>query len=127
MNPDTPLSRQLALRQRTKAFALETVRMCGAIPPTLVGRHIAGQLIRCSTSVAANYRAACRAKSRRDFISKIGIVLEESDESLFWLDFARELDLLAVEKAQRVLTEADELVAIFTATRSTARQNSRRS
>jgi four helix bundle protein len=83
-------------------FALATVKMCRAIPRSLEGRHVASQLIRCSTSVAANYRAACRAKSRRDFIAKIGIVLEECDESLFWLDFANELSL--IPKGPQVLS-----------------------
>jgi four helix bundle protein len=120
-----PLIRQIAMRKRTKDFALDTARMCASIPHSLPGRHVAGQLIRCSTSVAANYRAACRAKSRRDFISKIGVVLEEADESLFWLDFAKGLDLLAGEKFETLLSEADQLVAIFTATRSTARNRQR--
>ena len=113
------------MRERPQAFAIEAVRLCRSIPLSFEGRHVASQLIRCSTSVAANYRAACRAKSRRDFISKIGIVLEESDESLFWLGFAQQLNLLPEGIAMEVTSEARQLVAIFTATRSTARKNLR--
>jgi four helix bundle protein len=125
-NDEGPLSRQIALRNRTREFALQTLRLCDQIPRSMSSRHIADQLIRSSTSVAANYRAACRAKSRRDFISKIGLVLEEADESFFWLGLARDLGLLAGETLQAALSEADQLVAIFTATRSTARSNQRR-
>ncbi|MEP7326682.1 MAG: four helix bundle protein [Gemmatimonadota bacterium] len=110
------------MRERTNAFAVDTVRLCRSIPLSFEGRHVAGQLIRSSTSVAANYRAACRARSRRDFVSKIGIVLEESDESLFWLEFAQKIELLSSEKAGVVTAEAGELLAIFSATSATARQ-----
>jgi four helix bundle protein len=127
MEQSTALARQLALRNRTRSFAVVTVGLCRSIPPTFEGRHVAGQLIRCSTSVAANYAAACRAKSRRDFVSKIGIVLEESDESLFWLDFAQELGLIDKDRSTSAIAEARELVAIFTATRSTARRRLRES
>ena len=84
------------------------------------GRHVAGQLIRSSTSVAANYRAACRARTRREFISKIGIVLEEADESLFWIEFGLDVGILPMEKAATLQREANELVSIFVATRNTA-------
>jgi four helix bundle protein len=91
----------------------------------MTARHIAGQLLRCSTSVAANYRAACRSRSRKEFIAKIGIVMEESDESLFWLEFARDLGLFSEVKAGKTVSEANQLVAMFTATRSTALKNQR--
>jgi four helix bundle protein len=119
------LTKQIAMRKRTREFAVAVTRICDALPRTMSGRHIAGQLIRCSSSVASNYRAACRAKSRRDFISKIGIVLEEADEALFWLSFSNELGLAAGGEFQAALSEADQLVAIFTATRSTALKRQR--
>jgi four helix bundle protein len=118
--PEGPLARQLAMRDRTRDFALETARLCESIPSTMTARHIAGQLLRCSTSVAANYRAACRSRSRKEFIAKIGVVLEEADESLFWLEFAQDLGLFSSEGASNTLSEANQLVAIFSATRSTA-------
>jgi four helix bundle protein len=85
----------------------------------MTARHIASQLLRSSSSVAANYRAACRSRSRKEFTAKVGVVLEEADETLFWLEFSRDLDLLPPEKGANVLSEADQLVAIFAATRST--------
>jgi four helix bundle protein len=123
---DGALARQIAMRNRTKEFALDVVRACNIAAPTMAARHITGQLIRSSTSVAANYRAACRAKSRRDFISKIGTVLEEADETQFWLEFARDLGLLTGGNIESILSESNQLVAIFTATRSTARARLRK-
>lgn len=123
--PEGPLAKQIALRNRTRDFALEVARMCNTLTPSMAGRHVAGQMIRCCTSIAANYRAACRAKSRRDFVSKIGIVLEEADEAYFWLEFARDLDLLKGDRVEWILSESNQLVAIFAATRSTARANLR--
>lgn len=109
------------LKDRTKRFAVNTVRLCRELPPTLDSRRIGGQLIDSSTSVAANYRAACRARSRAEFIAKLGIVLEESDESLFWLELLVETELVALARAERLLKEADELTAIFTAAVETAK------
>ena len=74
------------LQDRTKRFAVNTITLCRELPPTLDGRRVGQQLIDSATSVAANYRAACRARSRAEFISKLGTVLEEADESLFWLE-----------------------------------------
>ena len=116
---DGPLARQIALRGRTRDFAIATVRLCETFPRTMAARHIASQLLRSSTSVAANYRAACRSRSRKEFTAKVGVVLEEADESLFWLEFGRHLDLFPRDRGDMVVSEADELVAIFTATRST--------
>ncbi len=75
------------LKLRTKEFAHRCVKLAMALPNTQLGHHIRGQLIRCSTSVASNYRAACHAQSKASFISKISIVIEEADESYFWLEF----------------------------------------
>ena len=115
MNPDE-------LRRRTQAFAVEVIRLCRVLPPTTEGRTVAGQLIRCSASVAANYRAVCRARSRKEFISKIGTVVEEGDETQFWLELLVKLGLLTPDKVEFTLNEATELVAIFTASRRTAQR-----
>jgi len=79
--------RNEALKNRTKQFAHRCVKLAAVLPQTYLGRHIQGQLIRCSTSVAANYRATCIAQSKASFLSKLSIVLEEADESYFWLEF----------------------------------------
>ena len=111
--------KQLAMKQRTAAFAHNVVVACRSLPRNAEGRLIANQVLRRSTSVAANYRAACQGRSKREFIAKIGLVLEEADESLFWLRFAAGLNHLSVHSTT-LITEANELVAIFTATRNTA-------
>jgi len=99
------------------------IKLVDDLPNSLAGRTIGNQIIRSGTSVGANYRAACRARSNADFISKITIVEEECDESLFWLELIAEADLLKKEKFQDIIKEADELTAIFTASGKTARQN----
>ena len=111
------------LKTRTKHFALMIIRLVEDLPGTKVGHTIGNQIIRSGTSVAANYRAACRARSNADFISKITIVEEECDETLFWLELIDEATLLKKEKLQEMLKEADELTAIFTASGKTARLN----
>ncbi len=109
------------LKQRTKEFAHRCVKLCMALPETYLGRHIKGQLIRCSTSVASNYRAACIAQSKASFVSKLSIVLEEVDESNFWLDFIIDEQLLGEERVLPLLNEAEQLTAIFISSRKTAR------
>jgi four helix bundle protein len=111
------------LKNRTKKFALMIIKLVDELPNTRAGNTIGNQLIRSGTSVAANYRATCRTRSNADFISKITIVEEESDESLFWLELILESDLLPQDRLQELLTEADELTAIFTASGRTAKQN----
>jgi len=88
-----------------------------------LGRHIQGQLIRSSTSTAANYRAACIAQSKAGFISKLSIVIEESDESSFWLEFIIDEELLPKAKVSPLFKESEELTAIFFSSRKTARKN----
>jgi four helix bundle protein len=110
------------LKNRTKQFAIGIINIVEELPNTRSGNTIGNQLIRSGTSVAANYRSACRARSNPDFISKITIVEEESDESLFWLELILESNLLPKEKLQSMLREADELTAIFTASGKTAKQ-----
>ena len=109
------------LKDRTKRFAVNVVLLCRELPPTLDGRRIGQQLIDSGTSVAANYRAACRARSRAEFIAKLGTVLEEADESLFWLELMVDTKLVTHARAERLLREADELTAIFTAALRTAK------
>src|SRR5215203_5096591 len=109
------------LKDRTKRFAVAIVALCRELPPTLDGRRIGQQLIDSGSSVAANYRAACRARSRAEFIAKLGTVLEESDESLFWLELLVDTKLVTHQRAESLLTEADQLTAIFTASVKTAK------
>ncbi len=103
------------------------VKLADDLPNTKAGHIIGNQIIRSGTSVAANYRAACRARSNADFISKITIVEEECDESLFWLELINEANLISNEKLKRLLQEADELTAIFTASGKTAKLNNPKS
>jgi four helix bundle protein len=111
------------LKVRTKEFAHRSVKLAMALPNTALGNHIRGQLIRCSTSVAANYRAACLAQSRAGFISKISIVIEEADESYFWLEFIVDENMIQKDLVDSLLKEAYELTAIFIASRKTARKS----
>ena len=110
------------LKARTKQFALRVMKMVDALPRTIQGRAIAKQVIGSATSVAANYRAACRARSRAEFIAKIGVVEEEADESCFWLELIIDSSLLTEERIRPVLSEAGELVAIMAASRKSAIQ-----
>ena len=111
------------LKQRTKEFALRILRLVDTLPKTTAGRSLASQIPRSATSVAANYRAACRAKSTADFIAKIGIVEEEADETLFWLELLEESELVTAAKLTAIKQEADELIAITVASIKTARRN----
>jgi four helix bundle protein len=108
------------MKQRTKTFALRILDLADALPRTRSGNVIAGQIVRSGTSVAANYRALCRAKSRADFVNKTSIVEEEADESCFWLELLIDRELLAPRQVQPLLKEANEPTAIFVASRKTA-------
>jgi four helix bundle protein len=105
------------LQRRTKAFALRILKLIDALPRTPAGRAIANQLVRSGMSVGANYRAACRARSRVEFAAKLGTVLEEADESLYWLEMIRDARLLPEKKMSLLLKEADEITAIIAAGR----------
>ena len=105
---------------RTKEFAHRCVKLAMALPETALGRHIRGQVIRCSTSVAANYRATCLSQSKPSFTAKLSIVLEEADESAFWLEFIIDERLLKKNQVEPLLKEAEELTAIFASSRKTA-------
>ena len=111
------------LKKRTKVFALRILKLVDALPKTTAGRALASQIVRSGTSVAANYRAACRARSTSDFIAKMGIVEEETDETLFWLELLEESDLASAANLISVKKEADELIAITVASIKTARRN----
>jgi len=100
------------LQSRTKAFALRVLKLVDALPRTPAGRAISNQLVRSATSVGANYRAACRARSRAEFAAKLGTVLEEADESLYWLEMIRDGGLMSEAKLSLLLREANELTAI---------------
>jgi four helix bundle protein len=111
------------LKKRTKDFAHRCVKLALSFSPSILGNHLAKQLIRCFTSVAANYRSACLAQSRASFIAKISIVLEEIDESAFWLEFVNDEKLNISKSLASLIDEANELKAIFYASRKTARSN----
>jgi four helix bundle protein len=111
---------QIELKRRTKEFAHRCVKLALSLPRTVLGDHIRKQLIRCATSVAANYRASLQAQSKAAFISKISIVIEEVDESEFWLEFLIDEELMKRDKVLSLCNEAHELTSIFVATRRTA-------
>ncbi|MGB7599766.1 MAG: four helix bundle protein [Candidatus Sulfotelmatobacter sp.] len=113
-----------ALKARTKTFALRIIRVVRFSPHGAEGRIIGYQLLRAGTSVAANYRAVCRARSRPEFLAKLSIVIEEADESAFWLELLVESGLISEGKLKDLKSEANELVAIFNASRVTAKKNS---
>jgi four helix bundle protein len=108
------------LTKRTKEFAHRCVKLAMTLPETPLGRHIGGQLIRCSTSVAANYRATCLSQSNAGFVAKLSIVLQEADEAAFWLEFIIDEQLLKEDQIKPLLKEAEELTKIFAASRKTA-------
>jgi len=112
------------LKIRTKQFALRIMKLVEHLPNSSAGRAIGNQIIRSGTSVAANYRAACRAKSQADFVYKINVVEEECDETLFWIEMIGEAGLIENGKLIDLAKEANELTAIFVASGKTAKQKS---
>jgi four helix bundle protein len=108
------------LTKRTKKFAHRCVKLATALPKAPLNKHIQKQLIRCSTSVAANYRATCLSQTKASFTAKISIVLEEADESAFWLEFVVDENLMEASLVKPLLQEAEELTAIFASSRKTA-------
>jgi four helix bundle protein len=115
------------LEKRAKAFALRVVKLVDALPKSAAGRAFGNQLIRSASSVAANYRAARRGRSGKEFVSKLSIVTEEADESTFWLEMIVQAELLPPPKVQALLDEANELMRIFAASRKTAAAGLKRS
>ena len=114
------------MKRRTRQFALRIIRLVESLPKERTAEVIAHQLLRSGTSVGANYRAACRAKSTRDFVSKMGIVEEETDETLYWMEVLSEANIVESEKLALLMKEADELLAIAVASIKTARRKSRK-
>jgi four helix bundle protein len=113
------------LKRRTKQFALRVIRLVESLPRGQTAAVMGRQLLRSGTSVGANYRAACRAKSTADFISKMGTVEEEADESLYWMELLVEAGIVKSEKLDALMKEADELVAITVASINTAKRRSK--
>jgi four helix bundle protein len=107
-------------KERTKEFAHRAVRLAEAIPRSRAGRVVADQLIRAATSVAANYRSACRSRSSADFRNKLAIAEEECDEAVFWIEFARDHLLVKAKRVAPLITEGNELLAMLVASRRTS-------
>jgi four helix bundle protein len=110
------------LRTRTKEFALRIVHLFRSLPPATEAQVIGKQLLRSGTSVGANYRAACHARSRAEFIAKIGVVSEEADETVFWIELLADIKVVKKERLDPLLNEVRELTAIFRASRLTAKR-----
>ena len=118
---------RIELQQRTKKFHIDIIKLCSDFPKNAAGFETAKQLIRAAGSVGANYRATKRAKSNADFIYKIQIVLEEADESLYWLEVINEAQIKTGKEIIRLIDEANQLTAIFAATDKTAKSNRNKS
>ena len=110
------------LRKRTRAFALEVVRLVESLPNTRTASVLGTQLLRCGTSVGANYRASCRARARAEFVAKMGIVEEEADEAIYWMELLVESGVLPQTKAQELLDEANQILAMVVSSINTAKR-----
>src|SRR6185436_3346557 len=108
-------------KKRTKQFAIRIIKLFRALPRTEEARVIGKQMLRSGTSVAANYRAVCRARSKAEFIAKMGVVVEESDETVLWLELLVDTQIVSGRRMTELLAEANELLAIFAASQRTAR------
>ena len=115
------MEKALELQKRTKQFAIAIINLCRDLPRTEEARVIGAQLLRSATSIAANYRAACRGRSRAEFAAKLGIAVEEADETVFWLELLHEAEILRGSDHQHALKEANELLAIFASSQITLR------
>jgi four helix bundle protein len=115
-----------ALKERSLVFATSVLRLVDMLPNTISGRVVASQLARCATSVASNYRGTCNARSRREFVAKLGVVVEEADESACWLELIRRREMLPEAEVRPALAESIELRNIFGKSVGTARANLRR-
>ena len=113
------------MKQRTKEFAKQIITLCRQLPDNREGRLIGNQIFRSGTSIAANYRSACRARSNTDFISKLSIVEEEADETLFWLELIKEKNILDNDLIDSLMKENNELISIIVASIKTSRNNER--
>ncbi len=110
------------MKMRTKEFAKKIIELCRELPNNREGRLIGNQVFKSGTSVAANYRAACRGRSKAEFVSKLGIVLEEGDETLFWLELINEMEICDKNIVPSLMQECDEIVAITVSSIKTAKQ-----
>src|SRR5690242_21773338 len=117
-------SRPEELRDRTKKFALRIIRLFRSLPYRTDTQVLGKQLLRCGTSVAANYRAVCRARSKAEFVARMGIVAEEADEAVLWLELLQDTQILTAKQLEDISNEARELAAIFSASQKTARNKS---
>ena len=113
---------QKEMKRRTKEFAKDIIRLCRKLPNNREGRLIGDQIFRSGTSIAANYRSACRGRSKAEFISKLSIVEEEADETLFWLEVIKEMKIFNYEKLDESIKENDEILAIVVASIKTAKK-----
>lgn len=113
------------MKSRTKEFAKKIIELCRALPNNREGRLIGNQVFKSGTSVAANYRAACRGRSKAEFVSKLGIVLEEGDETIFWLELINEMEICDENLVPSLMQECDEIVAIVVSSIKTAKQEKR--
>ena len=109
------------LKARTRKFALRIIRLFRALPKTAEAQIIGKQLLRSGTAVAANYRATCRARSRAEFLARIGVVVEEADETVFWMEMLTDSGTVPPARMQEIIREAQELLAIFAASQRTVR------
>jgi four helix bundle protein len=114
------------LRERTKRFAIDIIRSSASLPRTDVARLIRAQLVRAGTAVGENYRAVCRSRSNRDFVAKVGVVIEEADETSYWLEILVDAKSVTASAVSALRREADELIRIFVMSRATARKNARK-
>jgi len=119
------MKKGLTLKERTQSFAKEIILLCRIFPNRQEGWVLSKQLMRSGTSVAANYRAACRGRSKKEFIAKLGIVEEEADETIFWLELIQEVGLVDTPKLESLKKEGMEILAMVIASRKTARNNPR--
>lgn len=115
------LDKHYELRERTKQFALRIIRMSEAMPTTRAANVINGQIVRSATGMASNYRAVGLARSKAEFISKLGVVLEEADETVFWLEMLADSGIMKASRLKDLLSEANQFVQIFSASRRTAK------
>ena len=123
--PERQESQRSDFRERTFQFGIRCVRLVGTLPKSMAAQTIGRQLLRAGTSVGANYRAAIRGRSRADFISRMGIVEEECDEALYWIDVLVELELASRKRVEQLRSEANEIIAITVSSIKTARGNSK--
>ena len=123
--PKNKNAEQFDLKKRSRDFALRIIKLVESLPRSIAAKTIGGQLIRSGTSVAANYRAACRSRSNADFIAKLGIVEEETDESVFWIEMLVDTGLIKPELVADLLDEGNQLTAIWVSSINTARGRTR--